>query len=268
VRRGRRGALAAVCLTAALRAAALPAEEHAVYLAEGEDIRLFDQYDNDGYSLTVQPGAGGSVELRVRVSDSPLESTAPFPTGVVRDTTLPDAPERDVFARDATRGSGRQVDAVSRILVALASRVRYDPDRLRPQDPAAVFSSGRADCVGLSELAVDLLRRVGILARTVPGVVRTEAAEPAHDARIGGSYHRWIEVYYPDRGYVFSDPSASINGVDARYIPFRGRPLVRPRSLTLVFVDQSGSLSYAPVAAGQATLRERACEPVSRGGTR
>jgi hypothetical protein len=192
-----------------------------VYLAEGEGIRLFDQYDNDGYSLAVEPAAGGSVELRVRVSDSPLRSSAPFPTGAPRDEALAPAPERDAFAREATR------------------------------------DCGRADCVGFAELAVDLLRRVGIRARTVQGILRTEPAHPAYDPRIGGAYHRWIEVYYPDRGYVFSDPSTSINGVDARYIPFRGRSLVRPRGLTLVFVDRSGDLSYLPVPAGPSTLRER-----------
>ncbi len=240
-------------------------DQRAVYLAEGEDVRLFDDYDNDGYSLSVQPGAGGSVELRVRVSDAPLQSAAPFPTGEQRDPSLPASAERDAFARAAAGDSRLQVVAVSRILVAVASRVRYDGERGRPQDPAAVYASGRGDCVGFAELAVDLLRRVGIRARTVQGILRTGAAEPAHDARIGGAFHRWIEVYYPDRGYVFSDPSASINGVDARYIPFRSRSLRRPRSLTLVFVDQSGGLSYAPAAAGASPLRERASVPPGGG---
>jgi transglutaminase-like putative cysteine protease len=232
-------------------------EEHAVYLAEGQDVRLFDHYDNDGYSLAVQAAAAGSVELRVRVSDSPLESTAPFPTGAPRDDALAPATARDVFAEEVTSGSRRQAEAVSRILIAVASRLRYDPDRLRPQDPGSVFASGRADCVGFAELAVDLLRRVAVRARTVQGIVRTRPEDPAYDPRIGGSYHRWIEVYYPDRGYVFSDPSASINGVDARYLPFRDRSLARPRSLTLVIVDQGGTLAYTAVAAGQAVLRER-----------
>jgi transglutaminase-like putative cysteine protease len=262
----KRGRWAAVLLLAGLAAPAALAEEHALYLAEGEDVRLFDQYDNDGYSLSVAAAAGGSVELRVRVSDSPLASKAPFPTGAVRDPSLPPAPERDVFARQAAGDSRLEADAVSRILIAIASRLRYDADLRQPQDPVTVFTSGRGSCVGFSELAVDLLRRVGIRSRTVQGIVRTRPGEPSHDARIGGSYHRWIEVYYPDRGYVFSDPSASINGVDARYIPFRARSLVRPRSLTLVFVDQSGGLSYAPVAAGQSTLRERASGLPAGGG--
>ncbi len=258
VRAGR--VAAGVLLAAAFSGPAVVGDERAAYLAEGEDIRLFDHYDNDGYSLAVQPGAQGSVRLAVEVSDSPLGSSAAFPTGQRRDPSLPAAPERDTFAREAAGASPRLAEAVSRILVAVASRVRYryDPERLRPQDPAAVFASGLADCVGFAELAVDLLRREGVRARTVQGILRTDPQEQAFDPRIGGSYHRWIEVYYPDRGWVFSDPSASINGVDARYIPFRTRSLVRPRSLTLVFVDRSGSLAYAPVAAGQSTLRERA----------
>jgi hypothetical protein len=51
--------------------------------------------------------------------------------------------------------------------------------------------------------------------------------------------------------------------VYARYIPFRSRALVKPRALTLVFVDQSGGLSYAPVEAGAARLLER---PSGHGG--
>jgi transglutaminase-like putative cysteine protease len=253
-----------------LRAPSAPAGERAVYLAEGSDIRLFDHYDNDGYSLSVQPAAGGSVRLTVEVSDSPLDSSAPFPTGQPRDASLPPAPDRDAFARETVAGSALLSEAVARLLVAVASRVRYryDPDRVRPQDPAAVFASGLADCVGFAELAVDLLRRDGVRARTVQGFLRTDPHDPAFDARIGGSYHRWIEVYYPDRGWVFSDPSASINGVDARYLPFRSRSLVRPKSLTLAFVDRSGALSYtyAPAAAGARRLRERPAGPREPGG--
>ena len=248
--------VAAAAIVGGLAAlAATAGEERATYLAEGADAALFDQYDNDGYSLEVRPAAGGSIALTVRVSDAPLDSSAPFPSAARRDPEAPSAPERDAFAAAAVAGSSRLSEAVSRLLVALAARVSYDADRSRPQSPDAVFASRRADCVGLAELAVDLLRRVGVRARTVQGIVRTTGAEPAHDARISGSYHRWIEVFYPDRGWVFSDPSASINGVDARYLPFRARSLRRPRELTLVFVEGSGALAYTPAPA--AKLRER-----------
>lgn len=240
-------------------AAALGAEQVAVYRAEGADVRLFEQYDNDGYSLEISGNADGSVELKVRVSDAPLQSRAAFPvTAPVSDGTLPPAPDRDLFARQHVEGSRTQPEAVRRLLLAIASEVSYDPDRIRLQDPAAVFSSRRAYCVGFAELAVDLLRRIGIAARTVQGVLRTSSDDPAYDAAIGGAYHRWIEVYYPDRGYVFSDPRFSVNGVDARYIPFSTRALTRPRTLHVSAETMSGELRYDPVQAGDTKVRVRA----------
>jgi hypothetical protein len=255
-----RRTLCSAALAAALALAARPVsagEQVGRYRAEGKDARLFEQYDNDGYSLQVATGPGGMVDLEVRVSDAPLSSAAPFPTGAERDASLPAAPDRDAFALHCVAGSRTQEEAVRRVLLALAAEVVYDADHARRQDPTAVFASRRAYCVGFAELAVDLLRRVGITARTVQGVLRTDASNPAYDAAIGGAYHRWIEVYYPDRGFVFSDPHLSINGVDARYIPFTTRALARPRSLRVTAISVEGELKYDPVRAGESTVQVR-----------
>lgn len=232
-------------------------DQTGVYRVAGQDARLFDQYDNDGYSLSVSSAGAGELELTVRVSDAPLASVAPFPTGVVPDASLPFSAERDQFARRLVAGSRRQAQAVERLLVGLAGFVRHDPDRTLRQDPAAVFAARRAHCVGLAELAVDLLRRVGIRARTVQGVLRNATGEDGHDPSLGGAYHRWIEVHYPDRGFVFSDPRGSINGVDARYIPFGHTSLARPRSLSIRPISLSGRLLYSAVATSEGTLRVR-----------
>ena len=238
-----------MCLAAA--AAAAGADEVAVYLASGASAGIFDQYDNDGYSLGVSPRPDGSVELRVQVSGGPLESRAPFPTGASRDPALPVSPERDAWAIALVGDARTQALAVERILAGIASTVRYDADRGRKQDPASVFASRRAHCVGFAELAVDLLRRVGIGARTVQGVLRAKPGTEGYDSRIGGLYHRWIEIYYADRGFVFSDPSSSINGVDARYIPFGSRTLERPRGADADRARDLGPVGLpAPEAAG------------------
>lgn len=243
---------------AAMVAAACAGEQGARYRGEGDAIRLFDQYDNDGYSLAVLPARDGAVELVVTVSDSPLESRAPYPTGLPRDPSLTAAPARDAYVERLVRGATTQADAVERLLAGLASHVRYDPDRVRRQDPAAVFRERRANCVGLSELAVDLLRRAAIRARTVQGVLRAEPGSASYDPAVGGAYHRWIEIHYPDRGFVFSDPSASINGVDARYVPFGKRAYVRPVGLRVKPLSLTGDLNYRTVRAGRAVLRARA----------
>jgi transglutaminase-like putative cysteine protease len=247
-------------LAAALAAAARPvfADETAVYRASGPDAGLFDQYDNDGYSLSVAPAADGQLELTVRVSDAPLRSRSPYPTAFARDTALAPAPDRDDLAGRLASGAPLQADAVERVLLGVAGLIRYDPDRQRRQDPSAVLASRRAHCVGFAELAVDLLRRVGIPARTVQGILRLPREKEGYDPEIGGAYHRWIEVYYPDRGFVFSDPWASVNGVDTRYVPFARRSLERPRMLLLEPLAISGQLAYASVRSGDATVRLRA----------
>jgi transglutaminase-like putative cysteine protease len=250
--------LCAALFAAAAAGTAGAGEQIARYRAAGKDARLFEQYDNDGYSLEVAAAPEGDLDLEVRVSDAPLSSTAPFPTGAVREASLLPAPDRDAFASRAVAGSRTLEEAVRRVLLAVASEVVYDADHARRQDPAAVFASRRAYCVGFAELSVDLLRRVGVTARTVQGILRTDASNPAYDASIGGAYHRWIEVYYPDRGFVFSDPRLSINGVDARYIPFSTRALVRPKALHLTSVSAQGELRYDPVRAGDTLVHVRA----------
>ncbi|HZI66590.1 MAG TPA: transglutaminase-like domain-containing protein [Thermoanaerobaculia bacterium] len=249
---------------AAMVAAAGAGGQAARYRGEGEASRLFDQYDNDGYSLAVLPMPGGGVELVVTISDLPLESRAPFPTGLPKDPTLTPAPEREAFVDRVVRDATTQTVAVERLLAGLAAHVRYDPDRVRRQDPAAVFRERRANCVGLSELAVDLLRRAAIRARTVQGVLKGEPGTPSYDAAVGGAYHRWIEIHYPDRGFVFSDPSASINGVDSRYLPFKKRAYSRPRGLRLTPLSSTGRLNYGTASAGGVYLRVRTAGTGSR----
>lgn len=251
---GLRARLAVIALLAAVPGTA---EETSVYRARGADAQLFDQYDNDGYSLSVALSPDGSLELTVRVSDAPLRSRAPFPTGLPRDPALSSAPERDGLARRLASGSTLQAEAVERVLLGVAALVRYDPDRLRRQDPAAVLASRRAHCVGFAELAVDLLRRLSIPALTVQGILRTRPDQAGYEPEIGGAYHRWIEVYYPDRGFAFSDPWSSVNGVDARYVPFARRSLERPRLLLLETVTASGRVSYPVRRSGEAIVRVR-----------
>jgi len=254
VRTARAVACAAVL---ALTVAGAAADEIAVYRATGAEAGLFDQYDNDGYSLGVARESGGTLELSVRVSGAPLSSHAPFPTGTPRDASLPVSPERDTYARSLVEGATTETGAVERILEGVATTVRYDADRTRKQDPASVYASKRAFCVGFAELAVDLLRRVGIPARTVQGILRTRSDADGYDSHIGGVYHPWIQIYFPDLGFRFSGPAASINGVDSRYIAFRRRELERPRGLTLTSVETSGRVDYPVVHLPDVSLRIR-----------
>jgi hypothetical protein len=105
----------------------------------------------------------------------------------------------------------------------MSGHVRYEPDRTRSQEAAAVLERRSGYCTGIARLTVGLLRAVGIPAREVPGyVVAADVAGP------GGAkgYHRWVEVHYDDVGWVFSDPLATHHWVPATYVRLDREELV------------------------------------------
>ena len=249
-------ALFAVALTAGVAAA----DEIAVYRASGTDAGLFDQYDNDGYSLAVAPAAGGSLELRVRVSAGPLESRAPFPTQTPRDRTLPSSPERDTYARSLAGNATTQAAAVERILAGVASAVRYDPDRARARIPPRC--SRRA---GPTASGIRSWRWTCSDARGSRRARCRASCAQSPQRRLGKRIG--VGLSPVDRNLLsrprlrLLGPSSSINSVDARYVPFGRRALERPRGLTLTRLESSGRLDYPLLRLPETTLRVR---PVGR----
>jgi transglutaminase-like putative cysteine protease len=207
----------------------------AVYFARGRDVALFDQLDVDGYSLEAVPQAAG-VRLVVRAGAPRVPSRALRAVEAVGAPPAP-APDRDRLALSLVSGRRFQSEAAAAVLDWVHRSVAYDPDRSLPQDPAAVFASRRAYCVGFAELSVDLLRRAGIPAATVQGVLVSGPDAPGYDRELSGVYHRWVEIFYPDRGWTFADPLASGAGVDARYVAFARRSWTRPGDLSLTVLS-------------------------------
>jgi transglutaminase-like putative cysteine protease len=232
VTRGR--AAAAALLLLAIPGVAAAAST-AVYFARGRDAALFDQLDVDGYSLEAVPQAAG-IRLVVRAGAPRMPSRALRAVEAVGAPPAP-APDRDRLALSLVSGRRLQSDAAAAVLDWVRRSVAYDPDRSLPQDPAAVFASRRAYCVGFAELSVDLLRRSGIPAATVQGVLVTDPDTPGYDREVSGVYHRWVEIFYPDRGWTFADPLAAGNAVDARYVAFARRSWTRPGDLSLKVVS-------------------------------
>jgi len=209
----------------------------AVYFVRGQDAGLFDQYDVDGYSLQAFPERSG-VRLVVRALPESAQSRSRFATGG-RPPGLTASPERDRLARALSSGKALEEDSVRAILGWVRDEIAYDGDRDRPQDPAAVFGSRRAYCVGFAELSVDLLRRAGIVAETVQGVLVSGPSTPGYVPELSGAYHRWVRVFYRDRGWRFADPLAGGGAIDARYVPFARRSWTRPGDLRLEVVHRS-----------------------------
>lgn len=185
---------------------------------------VIEGYENVGYRL-VRRGD----EVEVLVDTSPLESTASFtPTRSRRSRRGAEEVEREVerLARGLTTSSQTVYEASSKILDWVSRHIEYDADREQSQAPGAVLARQRAYCTGIARLTVALLKAAGLEAREVPGWVA------------GEGYHRWVEIYLPDRGWVFSDPLRSHHYVPASYVRLAGNELVPELGLEGLLVSR------------------------------
>lgn len=198
--------VAALVLTSAVRAQGPAVEGLDEVQALAPPAASVTAYENDGYRLWIEDDV-----VHVRVDNAHLGSAAPF--------VPPEEPQGEigVLAASISAHSETVYDATSKVLGWVARNVRYDLDRNASQEAADVLQRRSGYCTGIARLTVELLGSIGIDAREVAGYVlaapRSESAEPGPRG-----YHRWVEVHYPDRGWAFSDPSASHHFVPATYL--------------------------------------------------
>ena len=79
------------------------------------------------------------------------------------------------------------------------------------------------NCIGHSNLAIALLRASDIPSRSVHGFLYREQTESFDNVKgkvslRTGRSHRWIEIYYPESGWIQSDPIISSNFVHPDHI--------------------------------------------------
>ena len=198
-------------------------------------VEFIPNYSNGSYSQKVLQEDEFSKRILIEINLAALNSTAPFP---VSSQQLPNqaraflVPEKDIPANEAnilaqaktlTQGSRTVPEAVTAIFNWIVDNFTYDAGRNTPQDGRSVFYSKRGSCVGYTNLSIGMLRSLGIPARYAHGYL-----PPGYDWGIskkywgvqisGGGYHAWVEVYYPDSGWCFSDLLHSKNFVDPFHV--------------------------------------------------
>jgi hypothetical protein len=163
---------------------------------------------------------------------TPLSTAAPFPmsgiTGAERAylqaTKQVPANDARILAKagELTSGVTTQFDAVQRVLAWVIDHMTYV---LVPEsyDARYSFDTGKGNCQNYSHLAAALLRSVGVPVRVVNGVT----LKKTYDARVEGGNltlgmaqgrHSWIDVYFPDLGWVPFDPQQTQLFTSNRYI--------------------------------------------------
>jgi len=198
-------------------------------------VEFLPNYTNNSYSQKVLQEDEFSKRVLIEVDLSFLRSRASFPispqqlSGQMRFFL---GPEREIpvkegnilfQARKLTQDSRTVHEAVTAVFDWIVDNHTYDAGRNTPQDGRSVFYNRRGSCVGYTNLAIAMLRSVGIPARYAHGYL-----PPGYDWGIskkywgvqisGGGYHGWVEVYYPDIGWCFSDLLHSKNFVDPFHI--------------------------------------------------
>ena len=161
-----------------------------------------------------------------------IETKAPFPPAAVAqeygdyasatEQVQSGHPRIRALAEELTRGVSTEFDAVQRVVSWVVDHVTYvNP----PQKYDALYSleSGKGNCQNFSHLSAALLRAVGIPVRIVNGMTLNRPFDVAWQQgvmtfKMGQGRHSWIEVWFPDLGWVPFDPQSSELFVSSRFL--------------------------------------------------
>ncbi len=229
--------LGSSCLAPALGATKIILGKHTlVYdIVNPLGVEFLPNYSNNSFTQKVLQEDEFSKRVLVEVNLGRLNSKAPFPVsgqqlGWEMKSFL--VPEKDIpvtegaivtQAKQLSQNARTVQEAVSAIFHWIVDSHTYDAGPNTPQDGRSVFTSKRGSCVGYTNLAIAMLRAVNIPARYAHGYL-----PPGYDWGIskkywgvqisGGGYHGWVEIFYPDIGWAFSDLLHSQNFVDPFHV--------------------------------------------------
>lgn len=161
-----------------------------------------------------------------------IETDAPFPLAAITSDAAEylkataqvqaDNPEIRKLSLQLTKNVKTQFDAVQRVVSWVVDNVRYVNPPLR-YDAVYSLESGKGNCQNFSHLAAALLRSVGVPVRIVNGVTLNQPFDVAWAKgtltfKMGQGRHSWIEVWYPDKGWVPYDPQNMQLFVSNRFV--------------------------------------------------
>ncbi len=202
-----------------------------------EKTRGRDSRGNDIITATwTSPPAAIDVKLNCSALNATqlptLETESPFPLGptdptmrdYLRPTELVQADDSRIrkLARELTADVKTEFDAVQRIISWVVDHIRYvnPPERY---DALYSLDSGKGNCQNYSHLSAALLRNIGVPTRIVNGFTLNQPYNVAWKKgvltfKMGQGRHSWIEVWFPDLGWVPFDPQNTVLFVSNRYI--------------------------------------------------
>jgi len=237
--------------------------EHTVVydIVNPRGVAFIPDYANESFEQKVTNLDEFSKRVQVTSKMGPLRTRAPFP---IPAQSLSSAvsnylnPEKDRqssdpaiarLAGEITRDSRFAHEAANAILAWVADNLAFDTSITVPNDAVSALKYKKAYCVGYSNLAVALLRAAGIPARVAHGYLppgyEWGFSKDYWGVKVNdGGFHAYLEIYYPDSGWVFSDAEHSHNFVDPFHIILRLDGMEMPGAYRGGFLDVDKATFY------------------------
>lgn len=193
-----------------------------------------------------------SVSLSIKLKD--IKSGAPFPL------ELKDIPASEKAFLEKTAQTDVDAKEVRELAMALSKDAKTEQaavmavlnwvvDNIKYKTPIPEYGalwtlkSGYGNCQNYAHLSIAMLRSIGIPARIVGGITigrpwKVPLESGALTQSIGQGGHAWMEVWYPDLGWVPYDPQQSHLFVSPRHIK---------QTVGLDSVDVNDSWRAAPI---------------------
>ncbi|HAK60725.1 MAG TPA: hypothetical protein DCO77_10135 [Nitrospiraceae bacterium] len=201
-------------------------------------VAFIPDYTNESFEQKVISQDEFSKRVMVKSSMHPMKTRVPYP---ISPQSIPASvakyllPEKDRQsgdpslagqARRIAQGSQYAHEAANSILAWVADHLTFDTSITIPSDASSALRYRKAYCVGYSNLAVAMLRAAGIPARVAHGYLppgyEWGFSKQYWGVKVNdGGFHAYLEIYYPDTGWAFSDAEHSHNFVDPFHIILR-----------------------------------------------
>jgi hypothetical protein len=240
----------------------LEGEHTVVYdIVNPRGVAFIPDYANDSFEQKVISRDEFSKRVQVTAKMHPMKTRVPYP---VASRSLPFgvigylSPEKDKQSNDPallqltkeiTRESRFAHEAANAILSWIADNLTFDLSISVPSDALSALRFKKAYCVGYSNLAVAMLRAAGIPARVAHGYLppgyEWGFSKDYWGVKVNdGGYHAYLEIFYPDIGWVFSDAEHSHNFVDPFHIIFRLDGMQMPEETRGGYLDVDKATFY------------------------
>ncbi|MBI4824424.1 MAG: transglutaminase family protein [Nitrospirae bacterium] len=177
-------------------------------------------------SIKVSFNASLNSELTTMASEAvfPIKNIQETEAVFLKPTSQVQSTDEEIIAlsRKLTGNAVTEYDAVDAILNWVADNIKYT---YNPPEFDALYTlrTGTGNCQNFAHLSMSLLRASGIPSRIVGGIslkrqwkVPVSGGYLVQDMGQGG--HAWIEIFFPDLGWLSYDPQQSRQFLSSRHI--------------------------------------------------